>query len=65
MINTNVHMESILTDNKTIKYENRDFIPEYIIVINKNADDIANYKMQRYYCYKYIDHDFTIWKLEK
>lgn len=65
MIDENVHMESILTENATTRYENTDFVPEYIIVINKNAEDIVNYKQKYYVCYKEIDTDFAIWKLEK
>lgn len=65
MIDEDVHMESILVDNATARYENQEFIPEYIIVINKDGNDIRNYKMQEYTCYKEIDTNFSIWELEK
>lgn len=65
MVDEDVRMESILVDNATARYENQEFIPEYIIVINKDANDIRNYKMQEYTCYKEIDTNFSIWELEK
>lgn len=64
MLDKDVRIESILVNNETVKYENEEFVPDYIIVIDKDENDIVNYKMKSYSCYKQIDESFSIWKLE-
>jgi len=65
MVDKDVRMENILVDNESMRYEDIEFIPDYIIVINKDGNDIVNYKMQKYSIYQQIDENFAIWELEK
>lgn len=63
MIDKDVQIEHILTDNEATKYEDDEFVPEVIIVMQKNDEDIVNYKEHTYRCYERIDDDKSVWVL--
>lgn len=65
MVDSDVRIEPILVENDTTKYEDDSFIPEVIIVMYNDENNVINYKGQNYMCYKRIDDDFSIWCLEK
>lgn len=63
MIDKDVRIEHILTDNEATKYEDDEFVPEIIVVMRKNDEDIVNYKEHTYRCYERIDDDKSVWVL--
>lgn len=65
MVDGDVRIEPILVENTTIKYEDDSFLPEVIIVMNKDESNVANYKGHSYVCYKRIDDNSSIWCLER
>lgn len=65
MIEDNVRVENILVENNTTKYADENFIPEVIIVMNKDENNILNYKGKKYSCYQRTDANFSVWQLEK
>lgn len=60
-----VRVEHILVKNESKQYEDKEFIPEIIIVLRENEEDIINYKGRKYYCYEKIEDDKSVWILQK
>lgn len=64
MLDKSVRIEHILVDNETKKYEDNEFVPEIIIVMRKNEEEVINYKGKNYYCYEMIDDNKSVWVLQ-
>ena len=65
MLDDNVRVEHILTNNNSTKYEDKNFIPDVIIVMNRNEEEVVNYKGQNYVCLEKIDDNSSVWQLER
>ena len=65
MVDRNVRFKHILVENTTVKYEDGSFLPEVIIVMHKDENNIVNYKGHSYVCYNKIDDNSSIWCLER
>lgn len=65
MIDNEVRIEHILVDNETQKYEDNEFVPQILIVMRKNEENVINYKGNVYKCYEMIDDNKSVWILQK
>lgn len=64
-LDKDTRVEHILVNNEFEKYEDENFIPDTIIVMRKDEENIINYKGNIYYCYERIDKEKSVWRLQK
>lgn len=57
-------IHNVNVTNQTARFAKEDFIPDYIVVIGRNGEDISNYQGQIYVEYKKMGEIITLWALQ-
>lgn len=57
-------IHNVNVTNQTARFSKENFIPEYIVVIGRNGEDISNYQGQIYVEYKKMGEIITLWALQ-
>lgn len=62
MLEKEVRIENVMVSNETAKYADKGFVPEAIVVIGKDGNNLSNYQGKEYVCYEQISDIISIWK---
>lgn len=64
MLEKEKRIENVMVDNETMQYADKDFVPEAIVVIRMDSDNIINYGSGEYKLYYEIEDYISVWELQ-
>lgn len=64
MVEKEVKIETIMVNNETAKYADKNFQPEAIVVIGMDGNNVANYGEKKYQLQYEIEDYISVWELQ-